>query len=72
MEQSILCKYTVHHSVTEKLARAKGSDMSNPTEPQVVRISLTDPDATDSSSDEEGELLGRRRVKQHVNQIDIT
>ncbi|XP_028790753.1 ethylene-responsive transcription factor CRF3-like [Neltuma alba] len=71
MEQSILCKYTVHHSVTKKLARPKGSDLSNPTEPRVVRISVTDPDATDSSSDEEGEFLGRPRVKRYVNQIDI-
>lgn len=71
MEKSILCKYTVHHSFTKKLARHKGSDLNNPTEPRVVRISVTDPDATDSSSDEEGEFGGRPRVKRYVNQIDI-
>lgn len=75
MEQSILCKYTVHHSVTKKLTKPvttrKASDVHNPIEPRVVRISVTDPDATDSSSDEEGEFLGRPRVKRYVNQIDI-
>ncbi|KAK4273917.1 hypothetical protein QN277_017220 [Acacia crassicarpa] len=71
MEQSILCKYSVHHSVTKKLARPKASDTSNPIDPRVLRISVTDPDATDSSSDEEGEFLSRPRVKRYVNQIDI-
>lgn len=76
MEQSILCKYTVHHSVTKKLTKPatttkKASHLQNPIEPRVVRISVTDPDATDSSSDEEGEFLGRPRVKRYVNQIDI-
>ncbi|KAI4307153.1 hypothetical protein L6164_030370 [Bauhinia variegata] len=75
MEQSILCKYTVHHSVTKKItkpvAAKKDLQLHNPVEPRVVRISVTDPDATDSSSDEEGEFFGRRRVKRYVNQIDI-
>ncbi|KAJ1395758.1 DNA-binding domain superfamily [Sesbania bispinosa] len=67
--KSILCKYTVHHSVTKKLVSPK--KQSNPIEPRVVRISLTDPDATDSSSDEEGERFVRRRTKRYVNQIEI-
>ncbi|KAF7816729.1 ethylene-responsive transcription factor CRF3-like [Senna tora] len=66
MEQSILCKYTVHHSLTKKHA-SKPSDV----EPRVVRISVTDPDATDSSSDDEPHFLSRPRVKRYVNQIDI-
>ena len=74
MKQSILCKYTVHRSVT-KLTKAvapkKSSEFQNPVEPRVVRVSYTDPDATDSSSDEEGETYGRRRVKRYVNQIEI-
>ncbi|KAI4337938.1 hypothetical protein L6164_016300 [Bauhinia variegata] len=75
MEQSILCKYTVHRSVTKKVttpvAAKKDSQLQNPIEPRVVRVSVTDPDATDSSSDEEGDFFGRRRVKRYVNQIDI-
>ncbi|PWA47954.1 AP2/ERF transcription factor ERF/PTI6 [Artemisia annua] len=39
--------------------------------PKVVRISMTDPDATDSSSDDEDELFGRRRVKKYVNEVNI-
>ncbi|XP_054798501.1 ethylene-responsive transcription factor CRF1-like [Prosopis cineraria] len=76
MEQSILCKYTVHQSVTKKytrpLAASKASDAHTLIEPRVVRISVTDPDATDSSSDEEGGyFFGRQRVKRYVNQVNI-
>ncbi|GJU67078.1 ethylene-responsive transcription factor CRF4-like protein [Tanacetum coccineum] len=39
--------------------------------PKVVRISMTDPDATDSSSDDEDELFGRRRVKKYVHEVNI-
>ncbi|KAI7749458.1 hypothetical protein M8C21_010681 [Ambrosia artemisiifolia] len=39
--------------------------------PKVVRISMTDPDATDSSSDDEDELFVRRRVKKFVNEVNI-
>ncbi|KAA8533651.1 hypothetical protein F0562_030915 [Nyssa sinensis] len=38
---------------------------------KVVRISVTDTDATDSSSDEEEVLFGRQRVKRYVNEISI-
>ncbi|KAJ9164261.1 hypothetical protein P3X46_023862 [Hevea brasiliensis] len=81
MEQSILCpiKYTEHRKVTKKFTKPslKPKKISgersrlehNP--PRVVRISVTDPDATDSSSDEEGELFGRQRVKRYVNEISI-
>ncbi|KAJ7965401.1 putative Ethylene-responsive transcription factor [Quillaja saponaria] len=77
MEQILLCptKYTVHHSLTKKnrkpLPPKKACDTRNPIEPRVVRISVIDPDATDSSSDEEGEFFSRQRVKRYVNQIDI-
>lgn len=76
MKQSILCKYTVHESVTKKytkpVAANKASDARCPFEPRVVRISVTDPDATDSSSDEEGEFcFSRQRVKRYVNQVNI-
>ncbi|XP_028806821.1 ethylene-responsive transcription factor CRF4-like isoform X1 [Neltuma alba] len=76
MEQSILCKYTVHESVTKKYTKPgaanKAADVHSPIEPRVVRISVTDPDATDSSSDEEGEYcFSRQRVKRYVNQVNI-
>lgn len=71
MDQSILCKYTVHQSVTKKFTKPKKLSDSVTTERRVVRVSVTDPDATDSSSDEEGECPSRRRLKRYVNQIDI-
>ncbi|KAK4759052.1 hypothetical protein SAY87_020353 [Trapa incisa] len=40
--------------------------------PEIVRVSFTDPDATDSSSDEEAEpFFIRRRVKRYVTDIRI-
>ncbi|CAN1189575.1 Ethylene-responsive transcription factor CRF2 [Linum perenne] len=54
-----------------KLLRSPFSDDSKRT--QVVRISVTDPDATDSSSDEEGNgfLPRRRRMKRFVSEITV-
>ncbi|XP_050221064.1 ethylene-responsive transcription factor CRF4 [Mercurialis annua] len=85
IDQSILCpmKYTEHKKLTKKYIKPsikprKPSAQETTcrlehTTPRVVRISMTDPDATDSSSDEEGgELLfGRQRVKRYVNEIRI-
>ncbi|KAG6714628.1 hypothetical protein I3842_05G211100 [Carya illinoinensis] len=42
-----------------------------PNHPRVVRISVTDPDATDSSSDEDDDFLGRQCVKRYVEEINI-
>lgn len=42
--------------------------------PKIVRISVTDADATDSSSDEEysgGEKVKRRRIKRFINEVNI-
>ncbi|CAI9762463.1 unnamed protein product [Fraxinus pennsylvanica] len=39
--------------------------------PRTVRISVTDPDATDSSSDDEDELFRRQRMKKYINEIRI-
>ncbi|KAL8256081.1 hypothetical protein R6Q59_031148 [Mikania micrantha] len=39
--------------------------------PRVVRISVTDTYATDSSGDEAGEIVGRRRVRKFVNEVTI-
>ncbi|WOH05266.1 hypothetical protein DCAR_0624680 [Daucus carota subsp. sativus] len=38
---------------------------------KIVRITVTDHDATDSSSDEEAELYNRRRVKKYLNVIRV-
>ncbi|KAK9291587.1 hypothetical protein L1049_019536 [Liquidambar formosana] len=80
MDQSFLypIKYTEHRNVIKKHTRpslkprngGKSSDQNSGV-PRVVRITITDPDATDSSSDEEGELFGRQRVKRYVNEINI-
>lgn len=73
-------KFTEHRNLTRKLARpsfrprnaAPGTRnvKENARCPKVVRISVTDGDATDSSSDEE-QLFGRHRVKRYVNEISI-
>ncbi|KAJ0043412.1 hypothetical protein Pint_17638 [Pistacia integerrima] len=84
---SFLCpiKCTEHRNVTKKYTKPASSKPNkklsgdrnlpetNPVTavPRVVRISMTDHDATDSSSDEEGELFGRQRVKRYVNEINI-
>ncbi|KAK9279351.1 hypothetical protein L1049_013030 [Liquidambar formosana] len=83
MRRSFSCpiKYTEHRSFTCKLVEPFGKckDVtgrwfmaeSNSGKPKVIRISVTDADATDSSSDEnEGPTL-RLRVKKHVNEIKI-
>ncbi|KAI3704848.1 hypothetical protein L1987_75077 [Smallanthus sonchifolius] len=72
-------KYTQHKNVTTTVAvnplmaakSKKPLNRQTPSFPKVVRISMTDPDATDSSSDEEDELFGRRRVKKYVNEVNI-
>lgn len=72
-------KYTQHKNVTTMVAAnslmaaksKKSSDRQTASLPKVVRISMTDPDATDSSSDDEDELFGRRRVKKYVNEVNI-
>ncbi|CAI9092366.1 OLC1v1027583C1 [Oldenlandia corymbosa var. corymbosa] len=79
MDGSFLCpiKYTEHVSLTKKVYKSKKSsaDRKYPVAapPKTVRISVTDPDATDSSSDEEDDLfgLGRQRVKRYITEIRI-
>ncbi|KAE8721477.1 Ubiquitin-conjugating enzyme 28 [Hibiscus syriacus] len=66
-------KYTEQKTVTSKLV--KPSSKWFPTEskakaPKIVRICVTDGDATDSSSDE-CEGARHQRVKRHVNEIRI-
>ncbi|KAJ0842600.1 putative transcription factor AP2-EREBP family [Helianthus annuus] len=70
-------KYTQHKNVTtmvavSSLTAPKSKNHRQPSSlPKTVRISMTDPDATDSSSDDEEELFGRRRVKKYVNEVNI-
>lgn len=59
-------KYTEHRQITNKLSKP-----SMRSSKKMVRISVTDPDATDSSSEEEGDFTRRQRVKRYVNEISI-
>ncbi|KAL2922179.1 Ethylene-responsive transcription factor CRF4 [Bienertia sinuspersici] len=72
---NMLCpvKYTEHHNVIKKQNFVKPSSKkpSSKPPPKVVRISVVDNDATDSSSDEETELFGRHRVRRYFNEIVI-
>ncbi|XVE58410.1 hypothetical protein DITRI_Ditri04bG0167700 [Diplodiscus trichospermus] len=85
MDQSILCpiRYTEHKKVT-KIFRKPSLKLKKPSSecdltqnnnthdvPRIVRVSITDTDATDSSSDEEADFFGRQRVKRYVNEIKI-
>ena len=69
----MLCpiKFTEHRNITKKLTNPLIKKAKKFTEKRIVRISVTDPDATDSSSDEEDELFGRQRIKRYINEISI-
>ncbi|KAJ0246268.1 Ethylene-responsive transcription factor CRF3 [Hirschfeldia incana] len=69
-------KYTEHKtSVTKYTNTSPGKNLSGETRPdsvRTVRVSVTDPYATDSSSDEEEDFLfPRRRVKRFVSEIKV-
>ncbi|KAK1276433.1 Ethylene-responsive transcription factor CRF4 [Acorus gramineus] len=80
MERSILptVKYSEHRIQTAKHVRPSvrrsgaGTSAGGGGGPRVVRISVTDPDATDSSSDDEPDHLPRRRVKRYVDEISFS
>ncbi|EEF29727.1 Ethylene-responsive transcription factor, putative [Ricinus communis] len=63
-------KYTEYKTVTNKLVRANDSKGT-----RIVRISVTDGDATDSSSDENEQQQSlnhhHQRVKKHINEIKL-
>ncbi|KAL4353462.1 hypothetical protein GQ457_06G031640 [Hibiscus cannabinus] len=66
-------KYTEQKTVTNKLAKpwSKWFPMESKAKaPKIVRICVTDGDATDSSSDE-CERARHHRVKRHINEIRI-
>ncbi|XP_057720232.1 ethylene-responsive transcription factor CRF1-like [Arachis stenosperma] len=77
MEQGIPIKQTRHRSVTNKFMKQKKNfdlvhlNDSISRKPKVIRIFLTDQDATDSSGDEEEEFFPRQRVRHYINQINI-
>lgn len=75
-------KYTEHRKQTTILRPSfpatltgrtrKSPDMNVPVIPRVVRISVTDADATDSSSDEDEEPFRQRhRIKRFINEVKI-
>ncbi|XP_022737033.1 ethylene-responsive transcription factor CRF2-like [Durio zibethinus] len=70
-------KYTEHRNQTKLLSPLLNVRLENQPEmkPRIVRLSVTDADATDSSSEEEEEqttrLRSRNRVKKFINEITI-
>ncbi|KAL1222593.1 Ethylene-responsive transcription factor CRF2 [Cardamine amara subsp. amara] len=63
-------KFTEHKTNTTRTV----PDLTNLHQPRILRISVTDPDATDSSSDDEEEehqrfVSKRRRIKKFVNEV---
>ncbi|XVE77239.1 hypothetical protein DITRI_Ditri13aG0046100 [Diplodiscus trichospermus] len=71
---SLRVKYKEQRTVTNKLVKPSSKWVSMESKakapPRIVRICVTDGDATDSSSDE-SEQERHRRVKRHVNEIRI-
>ncbi|KAL1206676.1 Ethylene-responsive transcription factor CRF3 [Cardamine amara subsp. amara] len=69
-------KYTEHKTSVTKYTKKSPANLSGELRAdsvRIVRVCVTDPDATDSSSDEEEEdfLFPRRRVKRFVNEIKV-
>ncbi|KAM0047291.1 putative transcription factor AP2-EREBP family [Helianthus debilis subsp. tardiflorus] len=67
-------KQTEHKKVITMLVPTltkKGSNQENTPSPMHVRLSMTDPDATDSSGDEDESVFQRRRVKKYVHEIKL-
>ncbi|KAL9240512.1 hypothetical protein vseg_014721 [Gypsophila vaccaria] len=76
IDYNMLCpvKYTEHKTVTKRQHFIQKGDefyTKSSVKNRVVRVSVVDDDATDSSSDEDAEFFGRRRVKRFVNEIVI-
>ncbi|EFH42226.1 hypothetical protein ARALYDRAFT_918406 [Arabidopsis lyrata subsp. lyrata] len=66
-------KYTEHKTSMTKYTKKSSEKLSGDQSLRKVSICYTDPDATDSSSDEDEEdfLFPRRRVKRFVNEITV-
>ena len=63
-------KYSEHKITTRKLLHQDPKPMMNRVRQKLVRIIVTDGDATDSSSDEDEEM-SVRRIKRHVSEINL-
>ncbi|KAJ0239626.1 Ethylene-responsive transcription factor CRF2 [Hirschfeldia incana] len=72
METEKQIKSTEHKTYT---TRTEPDLTNHHHQPRILRISVTDPDATDSSSDEEEEeqrlASKRRRIKKYVNEVAL-
>ncbi|CAI9775062.1 unnamed protein product [Fraxinus pennsylvanica] len=70
-------KYSENRHVTKKLVKPSNQKPRKTHEeltvngPRIVRISVTDPYATDSSSEEDDELFCQQRVKKYINEIKL-
>ncbi|GMH17294.1 hypothetical protein Nepgr_019135 [Nepenthes gracilis] len=66
-------KYTEHRKVTKKLVKSPVINGLWPAigAPSIIRVSVTDINATDTSSDEDERVFHRTRVKKLVNEIRI-
>ncbi|KAI3522496.1 hypothetical protein L1887_00326 [Cichorium endivia] len=69
-------KLTEHKTHTTMVSKSLSTSVGRETNgisagPRVVRISVTDAYATDSSGDEGDECYGRRRVRKFVNEVTI-
>lgn len=68
----LLCpvKYTEHTNITKKIIKPSKQSLKRQSSnvPRTVRFSVTDPDATDSSGDEEDDFP-RQRVKKYISEI---
>ncbi|XP_010521378.1 PREDICTED: ethylene-responsive transcription factor CRF4 [Tarenaya hassleriana] len=69
MSEYVDVKYTEHRALVTKYAKTSPGKLRS--ESRMVRISVTDPDATDSSSDEGESLFPRRRVKRFLNEVRV-
>ncbi|XP_076947419.1 ethylene-responsive transcription factor CRF1-like [Bidens hawaiensis] len=65
-------KFTEHKTLTKMLTSSYQNEINSGDElPRVVRISVTDAYATDSSGEESGECSARQRIKKYVNEVTI-
>ncbi|CAH9123480.1 unnamed protein product [Cuscuta epithymum] len=62
-------KYTEHRNVVKQFLSKPNHKFHDGR--RTVRISVTDPDATDSSGGEEEESVGRQRVKRYIHEIRL-
>ena len=65
-------KFTEHKTLTTMVTSSPDYKPSfDAGTPRVVRITVTDAYATDSSGDEKDEVFSRRRVRKFVNEVTI-